>query len=326
MDALIFIDTNILLDFYRIRGREGGLSILERIDAHRDLIVTGDQVEMEYKNGRQKAILEWYNQAKLEAGGFQLPPILAQMTAAKSIERNQKRIKTHADKVRKRLEAVLRAPARNDPVFKVLQRLFRHRGPYNLSREKEARIPIRELAQKRFMLGYPPRKPGDTSFGDAINWEWIIQCAKDSGKNIIIVSRDSDYGVHLKGPVLNDWLAEEFKSRVSRKRKVILTNRLAEAFRLASISVTRKAEEAETELLETTRFVHSMAGDYIKSVLGNINAQSSAHLAAALGNINAQTSAQMAAILSGLRQPKIEIPELDFGSALLKLGKLGKEE
>jgi hypothetical protein len=63
------------------------------------------------------------------------------------------------------------------------------------------------------------------------------------------VSRDSDYGITVAGePVINDWLLQEFKDRVSRKRKVQLTDRLAEAFKRASIKVS-KAEEKEEQVL-----------------------------------------------------------------------------
>jgi hypothetical protein len=46
---LIFIDTNILLDFYRVRRDGVGLGLLEKIGDHHDRIITGSQVEMEYK-------------------------------------------------------------------------------------------------------------------------------------------------------------------------------------------------------------------------------------------------------------------------------------
>jgi hypothetical protein len=273
MDALIFIDTNIFLDFYRIRGREAGLSILERIDEHRGMIITSNQVEMEYKKNRPTVILETHKQLQRpDSGGLQLPPIVAESKASRAIERDQKRIKAQANNVRARLKAVLSSPSRYDPVYKVLQRLFRFRGPYNLSRDKKVRLEIRDLAQKRFMLGYPPRKSDDTSCGDAINWEWIIHCAKESGKNIVIATRDSDYGVTFDGPVLNDWLVEEFKSRVSRKRRLLLTDRLSDAFKEASVPVTRQEEKAETDLLESVSVPGRGSLDYsvLQSALGNL--------------------------------------------------------
>ena len=95
---------------------------------------------------------------------------------------------------------VFEKPTRNDPVYNVVQRLFAANTPYSLSRskEKEQKKALR-LAWRRFLLGYPPRKATDTSIGDAVNWEWIVNCTKQANANVVIVSRDSDYGVHLKG-------------------------------------------------------------------------------------------------------------------------------
>lgn len=43
---LVFIDTNILLDFYRVRGGEAGLSILTHIEDNLDRFMVTNQVEM----------------------------------------------------------------------------------------------------------------------------------------------------------------------------------------------------------------------------------------------------------------------------------------
>lgn len=113
---------------------------------------------------------------------------------------------------------------------------------------------IRSAARKRFVLGYPPRKPGDTSIGDAINWEWIIHCAQAStdGHHVLIVSRDGDYGITFDGePILNDWLRSEFKARVSRKRKIELTNKLSNALRKLDEIVQAEDERAEELVLRT---------------------------------------------------------------------------
>jgi rRNA-processing protein FCF1 len=55
---LIVVDTNILLDFYNVRGRESGLSILKHIDDNRDRFITTNQVEMEFKKNRQRVIVD----------------------------------------------------------------------------------------------------------------------------------------------------------------------------------------------------------------------------------------------------------------------------
>ncbi|ACC79193.1 PIN domain-containing protein [Nostoc punctiforme] len=252
MNALIFIDTNIFLDFYRVRGGEQKLNLLKRVDDHHDRIITTAQVEMEYKKNRQIVILESLNKFKTpDWGGLTPPAFLSDAQPAIAITKSKSEISSQQNKLKKRIEAILKNPSTNDPVFKILQRLFRSKSDFNLSREKKIRFKIRGLAWKRFILGYPPRKDKDTSIGDAINWEWIIHCAENTEKDIILVTRDTDYGVNYnKELILNDWLSQEFKQRVGRKRKIIITDRLTQAFKTISVTVTKQEEIEEDSLLE----------------------------------------------------------------------------
>ena len=145
----------------------------------------------------------------------------------------------------------MKNPYHNDQVYKSLQKLFKHQCEINLNRENKTRFTIRNLAKKRFLLGYPPRKNSDSSIGDAINWEWLIACAQNTGKHIIIVTRDSDFGcTYDNESYLNDWLMQEFKQRVSQRRKIILTNRLSYAFQLVKIPVTNEMIEEEKSVIK----------------------------------------------------------------------------
>lgn len=251
MDALIFVDTNILLDFYRVRSGGVGLELLDLIDQHKDILITGSQVEMEYKKNRQRVILEALHAQKTpDWSGLSSPAFMAKAQPALLIAKSKKTIVTQQGKLKKRIASVLDAPSRNDPVFKTLQRVFKNASPYNLTRDKKVRFSIRNLAKKRFILGYPPRKQNDTSIGDAVNWEWVVHCAAESGKDIIIVTRDTDYGISYADQFfLNDWLKLEFQERISRKRKIILTDRLADAFKRVAIPVSAAAEKEERELV-----------------------------------------------------------------------------
>jgi hypothetical protein len=251
METLIFIDTNIFLDFYRVRSGGVGLELLDLIDKHKDIIITGNQVEMEYKKNRQRVVLESLNaQKQPEWGGLTPPAFLANAQPAKMIGKARDSIKKQQSKLKDRIAAILDRPSASDLVFRTLQRLFKNNSPYNLSRDKKVRFEIRNLARKRFALGYPPRKQGDISIGDAVNWEWIVRCASDSGKHVILVTRDTDYGIsYEKIHYLNDWLRQEFSERVSKKRKIVLTDRLAEAFKQVAIHVSQEAEKEERDLL-----------------------------------------------------------------------------
>ena len=252
-DALIFIDTNILLDFYRVRSGGVGLALLNHIDDNHDKIITGDQIAMEYKKNRQRVIVECLKSLKKPNWEVLDPPaFLSNAQPARIISREKKEIEKQGKKLKQTIEKVLKNPCRNDNVYKILQRLFKDKYPYNLTREDKIRFSIRRLARKRFILGYPPRKDNDTSIGDAINWEWIIYCSKESGKDVVIVSRDKDYGITYNNhDIINDWLVQEFKERTSRKRNIELTQKLSDAFKKASIPISKKEEKEEED------FIHS---------------------------------------------------------------------
>ena len=251
LSALIFIDTNIYLDFYRYRKSDISLKYLELFEKHKDKIITTSQVEMEFKKNRQVALLETIGKLKgIDSSDVTLPTILLQTKAADMVNEKKKAISKHQQVLKSRIEKILKNPKFNDQVYKSLEKIFSNDSNINLNRDNELRFNIRDLAKKRFELGYPPRKDKDTSYGDAINWEWIIYCAKNFSKDIIIVSRDSDYGVNYSNEhILNDWLTQEFRQRVSSRKKVILTDKLHTAFNYLSISVTKEMKIEEDKFV-----------------------------------------------------------------------------
>lgn len=261
MSALIFIDTNIYLDFYRASGIDTTLSILGRIDSNRERIITTSEVEMEYKKNRQKVILDCLNSLKpLDSGLLVVPAFLKESKGNKALAKSHKSLKQQAQKLRERTAKLLESPARNDPVYRVLQRLFKSRVACHLTRREKTKRIIRREARQRFMLGYPPRKRDEISLVDAVNWEWIVYCAQNCNDDIIVVSRDADFGCTYNDKcILNDWLLQEFKERVSHKRSITLTNRLTEAFKKASITVSKEEEDSEQSMIEAIRSLPSDA-------------------------------------------------------------------
>lgn len=249
MDALVFIDTNIFLDFYRIRKTNVSMKYLEEIEKHKELIIINTQVEMEFKKNRQSVILESLAEVrKFDVPNLSVPMILNDTKTVDLISKSKNEIKLNKKKLTDRIEKILKN-TNQDPVYKSLEKLFRHKSEINLSRENKLRFSIRNLAKKRFVLGYPPRKKSDNSIGDAINWEWIIYCAQKTGKQIILVTRDTDFGaIDPTESYLNDWLNQEFKERVGRRRKIILTDKLSQAFKLLKIPVSTEMIEEEQKV------------------------------------------------------------------------------
>ncbi len=152
--------------------------------------------------------------------------------------------------LKQRVERILLDPARNDPVFKTVQSLFTQPTPLILGRENEQRFGIRRLARKRWLLGYPPRKDDDLSIGDAISWEWVVECTRQGNGYVIIVSRDHDYGRLYNGQAyLNDWLQKEYRERVGRRSRIVLTNTLHSALKLMNVQVPPEVIKAEQNLV-----------------------------------------------------------------------------
>lgn len=55
----------------------------------------------------------------------------------------------------------------------------------------------------------------------------MVHCATTQKAELVIVSRDSDYGALFDGKAyVNDHLKQEFSERVSKKRKLLLYTRL----------------------------------------------------------------------------------------------------
>lgn len=248
-----FIDTNIFLDFYR-QSNDATLKLLERLKPVREKIICSYQVEMEFLKNRQSVLLSALKEMKSPEPSSP-PAIFADSATNKSLKAATTSAKNKADLIRSRVIKLLQNPKQFDPVYQVLEDVFHSQSNHVLTRDMEIRQSIKRKAWKRFVLGYPPRKSTDTSIGDALNWEWIIHCAKQLQGKIVVVSRDSDYGVAVKDKYfLNDQLRQEFRDRVGQK-SIVYTQRLSEALRHLHVNVTDEEVAAESESMRKTKRV-----------------------------------------------------------------------
>jgi hypothetical protein len=235
---LLFIDTNVLLDFYRARN-DAGISLLSKIDSLHDKIITTCQVEMEFKKNRQKVISESVTALKVPDLNIPTPAFLNESAAVRVIKTRNADMKDRVKAIQERVLAALEKPTSHDKIYQSVQRLFTNGNTFNLRRDGPEYKSTWRSALRRFLEGQPPRKNEDTSAGDAINWEWIVRCAKTAKADVVLVSRDADYGLILKDKgYANNWLSEEFKKRVGKQRRLILVARLSEALKLVDVKVT----------------------------------------------------------------------------------------
>jgi len=247
---LLFIDTNIWLDFYRSRN-ETGLALLTHVETVADKLIVSYQLESEFKRNRQVAIVEGIQELKAPVQILR-PGIFSNTHASEALTRGTKEAEKRVKALKAKLTKALEEPSRYDPVYQACQRIFHKSDSLVLTREDKIRHVIRRKAFRRFLHGCPPRKKSDTSIGDAINWEWMVYCAQVQNAELVIVTRDADYGLHFENKsYINDHLKQEFAERVSKKRSLLLYSRLSEALKHFSVPVSAKEESAETEIVES---------------------------------------------------------------------------
>lgn len=273
---LLFVDTNIWLDFYRART-EAGISILKHLEQIADRIIVTHQLEMEFKKNRLSAMLEGMQELKAPPL-LSRPGLFSETPAVRAIHTAQRRVEARTKTLKARYMKAFDDPAQHDPVYQVCQRIFHKDDGLVLTREMPIRRAIRNRAYRRFLHGCPPRKRSDTSIGDALNWEWMIHCADSKGAELVIVSRDSDYGITYEGKAyVNDHLRQEFAQRVSLKRKLLLYPKVTEALRHFQVAVTEEEKKEEEEIAKPadgqktetagvrTSFLEWVQNEYLKN-------------------------------------------------------------
>ena len=148
------------------------MKFLEKIEVYKDRLILSSQVEMEYKKNRQTVILDSLGKcATPDWGKLIIPALVSETRAAEMIKKNKKEITKQQKLISEKIRNILEKPTNHDEIYKLLQRIFKHKSDFNLNRGSKRRFAIRRSARKRFCLGYPPKKKDDNSVGDAINWE-----------------------------------------------------------------------------------------------------------------------------------------------------------
>lgn len=112
---------------------------------------------------------------------------------------------------------------------------------------------IWETARRRFDLRNPPGK--GKSYGDAVHWVSLLEAVPD-GKDILVVSDDSDFQSKLDKVQMSSFLQEEWRRRKSAA--AVLYTSLPDLFRDHYPDV-RMLEALEKEMAERELAVRSLA-------------------------------------------------------------------
>lgn len=200
----LFIDTNILLGFYRYTNDD-----LEKLSKLEDIIiktsriklyVTRQQVDEFYRN-RDGVIKQSIDSMKVEKPI--LPKTFSEHSEYSNAVRESRDLFSKINKIKQdTLEQALRGNLRADAIVKNIFRL-----PIATTSE------IINKARMRMDVGNPPGK--NASLGDAINWEILLESVEstDIFNEIHIISDDVDYRSALDDAAIDTFLANEWSSR-----------------------------------------------------------------------------------------------------------------
>lgn len=249
---LIFVDANIYLDFYRTKlGLKNQL--INKLLSLGECIIVTHQVKMEFMKNRQDIILESMKLLKIE-NKPQRPCILSEDKSWNQIERSLKDIDDNLKLLKNKLFEIIEFPDAKDGIYLSLKNHFNKVDSISLAAGSNDAARVEESAKKKFLNGNPPRKSGDSSMGDAINWEWICQVAQNEKADVILLSRDQDFGRVIDGKChLNDYLREEFSERSGGKSQIIYLDKLTDVLARCNIKISASDRDMENEIIDKVR-------------------------------------------------------------------------
>jgi len=202
----VFIDTNVLLDFYRLSG--GDLEELRRIaklaQNGRITLLVSDYLRDEYCRNRENVIAQAIAQFRKSKVELQLPNLVRVYSQSGALMK----LKDEFLETTRELEKIVLNDI-HDASLKadtVINEFF--------ASTKTHTVPKGTVNDGigRNRLSKPPGKAD--SCGDAIHWEWLLNLLP-KGEDLIIVSGDGDFESSLHEDVLSQYLQDEWQAKRS---------------------------------------------------------------------------------------------------------------
>lgn len=249
MSMWILLDTNIYLDFYRVRNVR---SLLKSLESVKYKIFIPQQIRNEVIRNRVNAALERINEdnKNLSIKLVPFPDLLTTLALDDdypSLQKEWTDLGSKSKELEKSYKSVLAKTVCHvaqgiDPISESLQSILESARPHNEEQLTKARL--------RKELGNPPGKRNDP-LGDQLAWEQLRSTVKDD-EDIWIVSRDGDYLVGFDNQItLNPFLYEEFAKQ--RRGKVYTFQDLASALQHYKTYADSKLDLPSQEELDLAR-------------------------------------------------------------------------
>jgi predicted nucleic acid-binding protein len=211
----VFIDTNILLNFFHFSNEE--LDSLNDVFASHEngsaKVYLTEQVRDEFRRNREAKIKDALGKFQdVNKFNAELPSFMKKYNEYEEIKKFSSEIKKRVKSIRLKIDkdiknSTLAADGIIDNILK--NSIIRTRAKDCL-----------EKASLRMAIGNPPGKKG--SIGDAINWEILLEVV-ESGKDLHIISADGDFYSQIYEDLPNPFLSEEWEKKKGSKLFVYRT-------------------------------------------------------------------------------------------------------
>ena len=224
----ILIDTNVILDFYRLSDKTNVKNILEEIKKYKKYFISTEQFKDEFLRNRNNVMMEFIRNINLKHSARN-DSFIATLKIYPKYKETIKNANKYTDELIEEINELMENPE-YDMVYKIFLEL--NEDAYKRTDQ------IVERAIKRKSIGNPPTSDKKDTCGDEIIWETILENCND---DLIIVSRDSTFSNNY------NFLMMEFKEKKGKKLKIVET--INEAIKMNKEQPSDQLENVESDLI-----------------------------------------------------------------------------
>jgi PIN domain len=237
--ASLFLDANILLDFFRFGDDDISevRKIVSLIQGQELTLYTNKQLRDEIERNREKVLAESLGLVKSTKYSLRAPNYYASFPELATVKDALKVAGEKHALLVKSIEGKIRA--KELQADKVIESLFDSATSIDISND------ILTKARQRLDLGNPPGKKG--SLGDAVHWESLLSL--QSGYGFDLVSRDGDFASELDSAKIKSFLELEWKEKFSKYSLITLFPSLGAYLRARFPKIVLSDEAAKDELI-----------------------------------------------------------------------------
>lgn len=244
---MIFIDANIYLEFYNSNRPEFKKLLKSLVELKKEILVTTQIVDEVHRNKLTVFNTSVSNTlSNVSYKAVVLPSHLdaVDSTLIKSWNEQRKDIERQADLNIANLKAMysdlFKAISNSsDSISEELDKIFKYAKHYTDD--------LYALAIVRKQLGNPPGKPKD-SMGDQLSWETLLSGINSSTKEIIIITRDTDYyTLYNDNCFLNAQLSKELTGK-NADLSIKCFNKLSDALKYYNSTIQIQSLPSRMEL------------------------------------------------------------------------------